>query len=218
MLRLVGYDPEGGEEKPHSVGELTLLIQESAEAGVLTPTQAKFVNNLLHLSEKKVADVLVPIDKVGVIELGCDPDTVLMQVRDGSYTRMPVYHGNRDNIVGITNTKQLLRQFIATGRIPLEDVLYPAVFVAPSDTLPKAMKTLREARFPLALVRDPEGKILGIFTLEDGLEQVVGDIVDEHDYPAPRVTPRLCQAWAKALGQRKPRVQETIIMPPGEGK
>jgi CBS domain containing-hemolysin-like protein len=87
----------------------------------------------------------------------------------------------------------------------LDEVIYPAVYVAPSDTLPKAMKTLREARFPLALVRDNHGKVLGIFTLEDGLEQIVGDIVDEHDYPAPRVTPRLCQAFAKAMVKQRPQ-------------
>lgn len=211
ILRLVGYDPEGDQEKPHSVGELTLLIQDSAEAGVLTANQAKFVTNMLHLSEKTVADVLVPMDKVGVIEFGCEPEIVLKQVREGTYTRMPVYQGSLDNIVGVANTKQLFRKFSATGRVPLEEVIYPAIFVAPSDTLPQALRVLREARFPLALVRGSDGKILGIFTLEDGLEQVVGEIVDEHDYPAPRVTPRLCQAFAKAMVKRKPLAATTII-------
>jgi CBS domain containing-hemolysin-like protein len=204
ILRKVGYDTEGDAEKPYSVGELTFLIQDSAEAGILTPNQASFVTNLLYLADKKVADVLVPIDKVGVIEIGCDPETVLRQASEGTYTRMPVFQGRRDNIVGVANTKQLLRKFIATSRVALDEVIYPAVFVAASDTLPTAMKTLREARFPLALVRDAGGTVLGIFTLEDGLEQVVGDIVDEHDYPAPRVTPRLCQAFAKELAKQRP--------------
>jgi putative hemolysin len=218
LLRLVGYDPEGAEDKPHSVGELGLLIQESAEAGILSPSQAKFVTNLLHLSEKKVADVMVPIDKVGAIEFGCDPDTVLMQVREGSYTRMPVYRISRDHILGVANTKQMLRQFIATGRIALEEFLYPAIFVAPTDTLPKAMKALRDARFPLAIVRDADGKVGGIVTLEDGLEQIVGEIQDEHDYPAPRVTPRLCQVFANAMAQRKPKASATMVMRLPDGK
>jgi CBS domain containing-hemolysin-like protein len=204
ILRLVGYNPGGDADKPHSVGELTLLIQDSAEAGILTANQAKFVTNLLHLSEKKVADVLMPIDKVGLIELGCEPEAVLRQVNEGTFTRMPVYQGSRDNIVGVANTKQLLRAFTATGRLALEEVIYPALFVAPSDPLPKAMKVLRDARFPLAIVRDSANKVVGIFTLEDGLEQIIGDIIDEHDYPAPRVTPRLCQAFVNALAKRKP--------------
>jgi len=212
ILRLVGYDPEGGDEKPHSVGELTLLIQDSAEAGILTANQAKFVTNLLHLSEKKVAEVMVPMDKAGLIELGCDPETVLQQVAQGTYTRMPVFQGSRENIVGVANTKQMLRQFTATGRVALEEFMYPALFVAPTDTLPQAMKVLRDARFPLAMVRDADGKVRGLFTLEDGLKQVVGEMVDEHDYPAPRVTSRLCQAFAKALAQRKPKPAATMLM------
>jgi putative hemolysin len=131
---------------------------------------------------------------------------------------MPVYQGSRDNILGVANTKQLLRTFTATGRVAVDEVLYPALFVAPSDTLPKAMKVLRDARFPLALVRDSAGKVVGIFTLEDGLEQIVGDIVDEHDYPAPRVTPRLCQAFAKALAQQKPKAQTMLMPSPGSRK
>jgi putative hemolysin len=214
ILRLVGYNPVGDADKPHSVGELTLLIQDSAEAGILTANQAKFVTNLLHISEKKVADVLLPIDKVGLIELGCEPEAVLRQVNEGTFTRMPVYQGSRDNILGVANTKQLLRAFTTTGRVALEEVIYPALFVAPSDTLPKAMRVLRDAHFPLALVRDSAGKVVGIFTLEDGLEQIIGDIIDEHDYPAPRVTPRLCQAFAKVLTQRKPGA----AMSPGDVK
>jgi CBS domain containing-hemolysin-like protein len=213
ILRLVGYDPEGDNEKPHSVGELTLLIQDSAEAGILTATQAKFVTNLLHLSEKKVGDVLVPIDRVGFVELGCSPEEVLRQVRSGTYTRMPVFQGDRNNIVGVANTKQLLREFAASGRVPLDEVMYPAINLAPSDTLPKAMKTLRESRFPLALVRDEAGKVLGIFALEDGLQEVVGEIIDEHDYPAPRVTPRLCQAFVKEVAKQKHRAAATIVLP-----
>ncbi len=117
---------------------------------------------------------------------------------------MPVYQGSPDNILGIANTKELLRKYTVNGAVVLEDVLYPAVFVAPTDPLPEVLRTLRQARFPMALVRDCGSKILGLLTLEDVLEEVIGDIVDEHDYPAPKVTPRMLQAVLKSLPLRKP--------------
>jgi CBS domain containing-hemolysin-like protein len=214
ILRMVGYPVEAEVERPHSAQELMLLIEDSAEAGALTPNQAAFVRNLLLLSEKKAADVLVPINKVGAIEYGAPPDVLLERIRQGTFTRMPVYSDSLDNILGVANTKQLLRQCGTTGMVALEEAIYPAVFVAPTDPLPQVMKVLREARFPMALVRDLDGKVLGLLTLEDVIEEVVGDIVDEHDYPAPKLTPRMLQALLKSLPKRKPAAG---LQPAGAG-
>jgi CBS domain containing-hemolysin-like protein len=206
LLRWFGYDPDAETERPHSADELTLLIEDSAEAGALSPRQASFLINMLKLSEKKVADILVPTERMGVIEYGADPEAILNRIREGTYTRMPVYQGTLDNILGVANTKQLLRNYTITDAVSLDDVTYPAVFVAPDDPLPKAMKTLREARFPMAVVRDASGKVIGLLTLEDVLEQVLGDIVDEHDYAAPKMTARMLQALAQTLPKRKAAV------------
>jgi CBS domain containing-hemolysin-like protein len=204
ILGRIGYQPEGEGEKPHSAEELTLLIEDSAEAGVLTANQATFMSNILRLYQKRAADVLVPGAKVGAIEYGVEPAAVLQRIREGTYTRMPVYQGSLDNILGIANTKQLLRNYSASGTVVLEEVLYPALFVAPADPLPEVLRLLRQGRFPMAMVRDEAGKVLGLITLEDVIEEVIGDIVDEHDYPAPRVTPRMLQAVLKSLPKRKP--------------
>lgn len=203
ILRWIGYDPDAEAEQAHSVQELILVIEDSAEAGVLTPNQATFVTNLLKLSEKRARDILVPAERMGVIEYGTEPETILNRIRAGTYTRMPVYQGSIDNILGVANTKQLLRNYTLTDVLALSDVIYPALFVAPDDPLPKVMRTLREARFPMALVRHENGEVLGLLTLEDVLEEVVGDIVDEHDYPVPKVTPRMLQALVKSLPKRK---------------
>jgi CBS domain containing-hemolysin-like protein len=202
ILRLFGYRPEAEGESPHSAQELLMLIEDSAEAGMLTRNQAKFVTNLLRLSEKRAADVLVPVGKIGAIEYGAEPQVVLQRIREGTYTRMPVYQGTIDNILGVANTKQLLRRYTETGTVSLEDAIYPAIFVAPDDPLPQVMRVLREARFPMALVRSAEGKVLGLITLEDGIEEIVGEIVDEHDYPAPRLTRRMLQALVQSLPKR----------------
>jgi CBS domain containing-hemolysin-like protein len=203
LLRWIGYDPEAEMERPHSADELVMLIEDSAEAGVVPAAHATLVKNLLRLAEKKAADVLVPAEKMGVIEYGADPEAILKRIREGTFTRMPVYQGTLDNILGVANTKQLLRNYTVTDVISLDDVVYPAVFVAPEDPLPKVMKVLREARFPMAIVRGADGRVLGLLTLEDVLEEVIGDIVDEHDYPAPKMTARMLQALVKTLPKRK---------------
>ena len=221
LLRRFGYGGAETDEKPHSLEELLLLVEDSAEAGILTPTQATFVTNVFRLSDKRVRDSMVPVADVGMIEFSADPKDILKRIATGTYTRMPVYEGGVDKILGVANTKQLLRGYTLTGSLRLEEAIYPALFVKPDDSLPAAMKLLRQAKFPLALVRDDTGKIHGILTLEDIISEVIGEIVDEHDYPAPKMTPRMLQAMVRAMPKRKPgmpapqtiRLDSAMILP-----
>jgi CBS domain containing-hemolysin-like protein len=190
VLRLVGLKPATAEEMVHSVEELRLLIEDTEEAGILDPDQAEFVQNVFRLSDKRVRDCLVPRDKMMALELNTPPDKILEAARSGAHTRMPVYEGDPDNVVGIVNTKDLFYLFSLRGVVILQDALYPALFLRPDETIANALRLFRKARRPMALVRDESGKILGLITLEDILEEIVGDIEDEHDRPTPRLPPR----------------------------
>jgi putative hemolysin len=187
LLRLLGFTPATGEEAVHSVEELMLLIEDTEEAGILDADQADFVQNVFRLSTKRVADCLVPRDKMAALELNSPPDRVLEAVRSGAHTRMPVYEGDPDNIVGIVNTKDLFYLFSLQGVVVLHDALYPALFLRPEETMANALRLFRKAKRPMALVRDDTGHVLGLITLEDVLEEIVGDIEDEHDRPTPRL-------------------------------
>ncbi len=193
LLRLLGYHAASGEEMVHSVEELKLLIEDSEEAGVLDPDQAEFVQNVFHLSNKHVRDCMVPRHKMAVLELNTPPDKVLEAVRSGAHTRMPVYEGELDNIVGIVNTKDLFYLFSLQGVVVLQDAMYPPLFLKPDESMANALRLFRRARRPMALVREtgpdvgPTGEILGLITLEDVLEEIVGDIEDEHDRPTPKL-------------------------------
>src|SRR5262249_19769171 len=123
ILRLLGYDPARGEEMVHSVEELVLLIEDTEEAGILDPEQAELVQNVFRLSNKRVRDCLVPRDKMATLELSSPPEKVLEAVRSGAHTRMPVYSGDVDNVVGIVNTKDLFFLFSLRGVVVLEDAL-----------------------------------------------------------------------------------------------
>ncbi len=187
LLRCLGYQAASGEEMVHSVEELKLLIEDSEEAGVLDPDQAEFVQNVFHLSNKRVRDCMVPRNKMAVLELNTPPDKVLEAVRTGAHTRMPVYEGQLDNIVGIVNTKDLFYLFSLQGVVVLHDAMYPPLFLKPDESMANALRLFRRVRRPMALVRDETGAILGLITLEDVLEEIVGDIEDEHDRPTPKL-------------------------------
>jgi putative hemolysin len=190
ILRRLGLEAASGEEALHSVEELLLLIEDQEEAGILDPDQADFVQNVFRLSSKRVADCLVPRDKMATLELSTPPDKVLEAVRQGAHTRMPVYEGQLDNIVGIVNTKDLFFLFSLQGVVILQDALYPPLFLKPEESMANALRLFRKVRRPMALVRDDQGVIRGLITLEDVLEEIVGDIEDEHDRPTPKLTPR----------------------------
>jgi putative hemolysin len=188
ILRALGYRAPTGEAMVHSVEELALLIESTEEAGILDPEQADLVVKVFRLSNKRVRDCMVPRDKVGALEVSMPPDKVLEAARRGAHTRMPVYEGELDNIVGIVNTKDLFYLFSQRGLVILEDALYPALFLKPDEAVANALRLFRKAHRPMALVRDDDGKVHGLITLEDILEEIIGDIEDEHDRPTPKVT------------------------------
>src|SRR5262249_24861528 len=149
------------------------------------PDQAEFVQNVFRLSGKKVGNCLVPRDKMATLELHTPPDKVLEAVRRGAHTRMPVYDGNPDNVVGIVNTKDLFYLFSLQGVVILECPMPPPLFLKPDVSGATALRLFRSAHRHMAMVRDEENRILGLITLEDVIEEIVGDIEDEHDRPTP---------------------------------
>jgi CBS domain containing-hemolysin-like protein len=204
ILHFLGYPPARGEEAVHSVEELALLIEDTEEAGLLDSDQAEFVQNVFRLSNKKVRDCLVSREKMAVLELNTRPDKILEAVRNGAHTRMPVYEEDLDHIVGIVNTKDLFFLFSLKGVVVLDDALYPPMYLKPTESMDKALRLFRRSHRPMALVRGDDGKILGLITLEDVLEEIVGDIEDEHDRPTPKLNARLPR-----------RLPHTKLAPPG---
>jgi putative hemolysin len=187
LLRLCGFRDTAGESMVHSVEELLLLIEDTEEAGILDSDQAALVENVFHLRSKRVGDCMVPRERMAALELHTPPDKVLEAVRSGAHTRMPVYDTEPDNIVGIVNTKDLFYLFSLQGVVVLHDALYPALFLKPDEEIGNALRLFRKSRRPMALVRDDDGKILGLITLEDVVEEIVGEIEDEHDRPTPKL-------------------------------
>ena len=177
--------PQPSEQLVHSVDELQQLVQETQEAGIIPEDQARYVRNVFELSDKTVRDLMVARERVVTLSLDASEEAVLEIVRDTAHTRMPVWEGTRDNIVGVVNTKDLFHLFSLKGLVILMDAMYPPLFVSPDLAVARLLRIFRRERRPLAVVRDAEGTFLGIVTLEDILEEIVGEIEDEHDVDMP---------------------------------
>src|SRR5207253_10403171 len=133
-----------------------------------------------------VRDCLVPRERMAALELHMPEDKILEAVRTGAHTRMPVYDRDPRNIVGIINTKDLFHLFSLRGMVVLDDAMYPPIFVDPDRPISEVLRDFRRTRRPMAVVRDSAGNVLGIITLEDIIEEIVGEIEDEHDLPPGR--------------------------------
>ncbi|OWK44426.1 Magnesium and cobalt efflux protein CorC [Fimbriiglobus ruber] len=186
FLRWAGYRPMTQHEDAHSVDELRLLIEDTEEAGLIDSEAAGYVRNVFSLSNKKVRDIMVPWEKVMALELTTPSDQILQAVRDGAHTRMPVYQSVPSNIVGVVNTKDLFFLFSLRGIVNLDDAQYPAQFLDADDAVSNALRLFRKTKHPMAVVRDADKAVIGILTLEDVLEEIVGDIEDEQDDPNRR--------------------------------
>jgi len=185
FLRLFGYKVTDSHGEIYTVDELKLLVEDTEEAGLIEPDAADYVMNVFALTNKKVAEVMVPWDKVSALELHSPPEKVLEAVREGAHTRMPVYDGTKDNIVGVVNTKDLFFLFSVRGAVILADALYDAQFVTPDEPVSRTLSRFKKSHRPMAVVKDGS-TVVGILTLEDVIEEIVGDIEDEHDDPKRR--------------------------------
>jgi putative hemolysin len=186
-LRFMGFRPAQPSESVHSVEELQILIEDTEEAGVLDEEQAEIVQNVFMLSDKVVRDCMVPRGKMAGLDISMTSDEIMAAVREGAHTRMPVFDKATDKVVGIVNTKDLFYLFSLAGVVLLDDALYPATYLEPDETVANALKLFKKSHKPMALVRDADENILGLLTLEDILEEIVGDIEDEHDIPVRRL-------------------------------
>jgi CBS domain containing-hemolysin-like protein len=189
IVALLRLPPPRAEQEVHSMQELGMLVEETAEAGIMGSDQAEYVRNVFRLSGKRVRDVMVPRERVVALSLNASQEEVLAICRETAHTRMPVWEANPDNIVGIVNTKNLFHLFSQFKVVLLEDAMYPPIFADPEQSVGRLLGIFRRERRPMAVVRDAAGMFLGVVTLEDILEEIVGEIEDEHDVPQPPLKP-----------------------------
>jgi CBS domain containing-hemolysin-like protein len=189
LLNWFGLSSGGVEALVHSVEELRLLVNQSEKAGVLSATQSEYARRVFRLSGKNVHDCMVPRNAIAALEVNMSAQEALAVARQALHTRMPVYEGTLDNIVGVVNTKDLFARFSLGNAVLIAEVLYSPLFLQTNADVADALQLFRSKRKFLAIVRK-ENVVLGLITMEDILEEIVGDIEDEHDAPRPKAPDR----------------------------
>ncbi len=180
VLKLLGYD--GLEEPALSEEELKLVMKESHEDGVISEAEAQIINRAFAFSDKRARDIMTSRERAQFLSLNRTIDENLAVTRQRMYTRFPLVRDTFDNVIGTVHMKDAWIELAKNrSNASFEKTARPPVFVDPRMRQDKLLKVFNESRTHLAVVRDPRSKKnLGVVTIEDVLEELVGDIKDEH--------------------------------------
>ena len=160
--------------------ELLQTLQEAKLEGLIDADALAMIEGVFQVSELAARDILIPRSQIDWIDINASLTETISEVIRAAHSRFPVYEDNRDNVIGILLAKDLLRH-AQEDDFQIRDWLRPAVFIPESKRLSILLKDFREHRNHLAIVVDEYGGVAGLITIEDVLEQIVGDIEDEHD-------------------------------------
>jgi CBS domain containing-hemolysin-like protein len=180
ILRLIGY--HGEEEAALSEEELKIVMKESHEEGVISDSEAQIIHQAFEFSDKRARDIMIPLQDVEYLSLDRTLEENLAVTQMSFFTRFPVISGSLENIVGIVHMKDVLKALSEhKSMAAIEKSLRPVIFVDPAMKQDQLMKLMNKRRTHMVVVQDPSAKKnLGLVTLEDILEHLVGEIVDEH--------------------------------------
>lgn len=173
-----------------AVEELQSIIETAEDEDVLDEDQSELVQAAIDFSETSAFEVMTARVDVQAIDIEDDWDKILAIVEDAPFTRLPVYEGSIDNVIGILYLNHFLKALADDGRADVRKLLMPPCYVYKTMKLPAVLNTLRKAKQHLAIVSDEYGGTLGVVSMEDVLEQIVGDIWDESDVVEHEVVQR----------------------------
>jgi putative hemolysin len=185
VLGLFGMQPPGAEQDAYSEAELKMLVHRSTETGAIEHDEREMLYKVFDFAEKEASDVMVPRPQVVALSVDMPPEACLAEVIDSPYTRYPVYRESLDDIVGVLHIRDLFSAMNEVGiaRVRVEDIVRPAHIVPETKDLGALLAEFRRTNQHLAVVVDEYGATEGIITLEDILEEIVGEIEDEYDLP-----------------------------------
>lgn len=161
--------------------EIKALIRIGEEESPRYKDKYRMLSKVFEFGDTIVKTVMVPKDKMMRIDINAGIEDILDNVLESGYSRLPVYKDRPDNIIGVINMKDLLGLSINRDLVILQDIIYPPVFIPESKNVAELLKEFQKGHTHLAIVVDSRGKVQGLVTLEDLLEEIVGEIQDEYD-------------------------------------
>jgi CBS domain containing-hemolysin-like protein len=193
ILSMLGIKESSGHEILTDV-EIEGIVEESAEHGKLPIGQAEYIHNVFRFGELQVSDVMLHRTEMVTVNADDPPDEIVSAVLKSEYTRIPLWRETPENIVGILHAKDLLRAIRAAdgdlAKVDIAGLARQPWFVPDIRPLSEQLKAFRRRKTHFALVVDEYGEVMGLVTLEDIIEEIVGDISDEHDVAVSGCTPQ----------------------------
>jgi CBS domain containing-hemolysin-like protein len=171
-----------GQASLHTVEEIELIVSESAEEGLLLEEEEEMIRKIFDFSDRQAGQIMTPRPKVQAIASDISIDELLTTVITSRHSRFPVYKDDLDHVVGILNLKDLVQKQLRTnGDLQLADILRPAPAVPEDIPIERLLTEFKTQRIHMAVVLDEFGGLAGIVTLEDLVEEIVGEVRDEFD-------------------------------------
>lgn len=183
LMRAFGKEPASMHELAHTVEELRLLVEQSHEEGIVKADQEQMIAGVFEFRETLAREVMTPRPDIFGLPVDATRDEVLAFVAENGHSRIPVYEGTIDGIVGVLLAKDLLKHVIAEQQFDLRSLLREPLFVPDTKRIDALLAELRTKSVHMAIVIDEFGGTMGLVTMEDLIEEIVGDIYDEHDLP-----------------------------------
>ena len=181
---------EPDEDPEEAVEELQSIIETAEDEDVLDEDQSELVQAAIDFAEISASEVMTARVDVVAIDIDDDWEEILAVIEDAPYSRLPVYEGSIDNVIGVLYLNHFLKAMADTGRADIRSLLMPPCYVYKTMKLPAVLNALKRAKQHLAIVSDEYGGMLGVLSMEDVLEQIVGEIWDETDTVEQEVVER----------------------------
>jgi len=186
LLRLIGIQPHPSEAS-HSSEELQYLLEKGKESGALNTSEHELIKNVFDFNERIVKNIMVPRTKIVGVEIDESGDEFIQTVTEEGYSRIPIYEENIDQIVGIVHTKDILPILVKDKDVVLKDIMRKPYFIPETKKINDLLTEFQLKRIQMAIVLDEFGGTSGMVTLEDIVEELVGEIQDEYDEETPMV-------------------------------
>ncbi|HKZ02144.1 MAG TPA: hemolysin family protein [Pyrinomonadaceae bacterium] len=180
-VRLLGFNASAQHASSYTETELRQLIDRSRESGHLRAEERRLIHRVFEFSDTLVREAMIPRTEMAAIRSDCSLEQITKAFEQFRYSRLPVYRESPDDIVGLIHSKDVMSYLLKPESFRIEDILQPPIYVVDTARLEDVLRQMQKAKAHFGFVVDEHGGLQGIITLEDLLEEIVGDISDEHD-------------------------------------
>jgi CBS domain containing-hemolysin-like protein len=189
ILSSIGIKSVSESERFHTEEELRLLIAEGKQSGAIDSTEHQLIEKIFEFNDKIAREIMIPRNHMIALNIEDSREKIFQTVIEEGFSRIPVYKDTIDNIIGIVYTKDLISAAEHRELITLTDIIRPATFVSATKQIGNLLKELQKKKVHLAIVVDEYGGVEGLVTIEDIIEEIVGEIQDEYDIDSQEVIP-----------------------------